>query len=243
MSASGGFRPRVSRLVVQLWRLIRNMSNDTESVITAIRATLSAARLETYTKATPTETDALALYVWNATVSGALLMPLHVCEVVVRNTVSDALTAVYGEAWPWSKTFELSLPVSPKGYSPRADLQSARHRATTTGKVIPELKFVFWQKLFTSRYEERIWNAHLARVMPNLPTHSTASAWRNFIYKDLEQLRALRNRIAHHEPIFIRDLASDYRALTRLIRYRCTVTASWLESNQQALTVIQNKPK
>ncbi|WP_246183114.1 hypothetical protein [Mycolicibacterium grossiae] len=36
------------------------------------------------------------------------------------------------------------------------------------GKVIPELKFVFWENLFTRRHDGRLWNRHLRTVLPNL---------------------------------------------------------------------------
>jgi len=65
----------------------------------AIKEALSAARLGTYeaaTTAVPMLPGALALYAWNAQISAAMLAPLHLCEVVMRNAVSDALVAIYG---------------------------------------------------------------------------------------------------------------------------------------------------
>jgi len=45
---------------------------------------------------------ALALYEWNAQISGAFMAPLHICEVVIRNAVSDALTDVRNtRSRPW----------------------------------------------------------------------------------------------------------------------------------------------
>lgn len=53
--------------------------------------------MSTYEKAVKSsgldDPAALALYVWNAEVSGAFMAPLHICEVVIRNAVSDALAA------------------------------------------------------------------------------------------------------------------------------------------------------
>jgi len=43
------------------------------------------------------------LYAWNAQLSAAMMAPLHVCEVVVRNAVADALTAVFREREPIRK--------------------------------------------------------------------------------------------------------------------------------------------
>ncbi|HEX5360225.1 MAG TPA: hypothetical protein VFW49_03940 [Fluviicoccus sp.] len=217
-----------------------------KSRIDAVRAALSPARLATYEVAAGVQGDgdlaALELYAWNAEISSALLVPLHVCEVVIRNTVADALEPVYGARWPWSTTFERSLPDPQQGYSPRRDLQSARRSSSSTGKVIPELKFVFWQKMFTSRYDERIWDAQLRRVLPNMSQINSVAELRLEIYKDLEQLRKLRNRIAHHEPVFNRNMADDYARIRRLVACRCKITADWLEETQRVVHVINSKP-
>lgn len=157
-----------------------------------------------------------------------------VCQITGKPTYAS---------WPWSATFERSLPDPMQGYSPRRDLQSARRLASTTGKVIPELKFVFWQKMFTGRYDNRIWDRHLRCVMPNLdPTQSVAEL-RHAIYRDLERVRLLRNRIAHHEPIFTRNLEDDYQTILMLVRYRCEITATWLDQNQTAMSTIAAKPE
>lgn len=220
------------------------MSN--KATIQAVRVALSLARIATYENATGVIKDddprALLLYAWNAEASGALLTPLHICEVVIRNAVADALEAVYGARWPWSATFERSLPDPLQGYSPRKDLQAARRSAPTTGKVIPELKFVFWQKMFTSRYDIRLWDTHLKRVFPNISPNASVAMHRQNIYNHLEQVRKLRNRIAHHEPIFTRNLSDDYQKILELVTHRCPLTSAWLDANQQALIVISRKP-
>ncbi len=176
---------------------------------------------------------ALALYNWNAQISGAFMAPLHICEVIIRNAVSEALTAVYGDRWPWSTVFETSLPAPLYGYNPRKDIQLNRRTQATTGKVIPELKFVFWQKMFTQRYDVRLWDVHLRRVLPNLDPVKTIAQLRQEIYTDLEDVRLLRNRIAHHEPIFKRKLTDDLDQVTALIQFRCRLTADWMVQCQR----------
>jgi hypothetical protein len=214
---------------------------------TAIKDALSASRVGTYesaTSAVPNLDGALALYLWNAQVSAAFMPPLHICEVVVRNAVADALQTVYGHQWPWDPTFEQSLPNPPKGkgYNARRDLIATRMKEATTGKVIPELKFVFWQKMFTGRFDGRLWNTHMRAVLPHLDQVMTVQQLRRLIHDELEQLRSLRNRIAHHEPIFRRNLASDFQRAHDLIAFRCPHTAAWMQANQQATNFIAAKP-
>ncbi len=219
---------------------------STEIVVRSVRAVLSPSRFATYEVAAGVKGDddpsALALYAWNARVSGELLAPLHFCEVVIRNAVSDALEAQYGHQWPWSQGFERSLPDPQVGYSPRKDLLSARRNKNATGSVIPELAFVFWQKMFTSRYDARLWQSYLLQVLPNLNQARAIASLRQDIYDDLDQIRRLRNRIAHHEPIFTRHLEDDFNRIIKLIEFRCPISAAWLVANQQALAVIKAKP-
>ena len=216
-------------------------------LIQSIKNTLSAARLGTYEKATGVsasdDPSALALYAWNAQVSGALMTPLHLCEVVIRNAVADAIEFRYGERWPWSPGFEQSLPNPEKGYSPRKDLIAARRGVITTSKVIPQLKFVFWQKMFTQRHDSRLWEAHLTRVFPNLDPAAPVAQMRLELFETLGNLRDLRNRIAHHEPVFARRLSHEFHEIVRLIELRCRLTAAWMVANQQASSHLANRPR
>jgi len=46
-----------------------------------------------------------------------------------------------------------SLPNPTRSFSPKKDLINACLNQRTTGKVIPELKFAFWQNIFTNRHD------------------------------------------------------------------------------------------
>ena len=70
------------------------------------------------------------------------------------------------------------------------------------------------------------------RVLPNLNPTKTVAQLRAEIYDDLEHVRLLRNRIAHHEPIFRRQLRDDLNKVTDLIRFRCATTATWMMGSQ-----------
>lgn len=215
---------------------------STPTTILAVREALSLLRIRTYEQAVVFVGDSglatIALYDWNAQVSAAFMAPLHICEVVIRNAVSDALTAVYGDRWPWSPVFEASLPNPRIGYNPQRNLASARQGQLSTGKVIAELKFVFWQKMFTGRHDVRLWDPHLRRVLPNLDPGKTVAALRIEVYGALEHVRLLRNRIAHHEPIFKRNLTDDFDKVTALIRYRCADTADWMIQTQRVTSYL-----
>ncbi|MDO4636016.1 MAG: Abi family protein [Lautropia sp.] len=181
---------------------------------------------------------ALELYAWNAEISGALLFPLHVCEVAIRNAVAEVLETIHGEHWPREQAFKRLLHKKM-----RDDLQTAANKAgNTTSKVIPELTFSFWQHMFTSRYDSRIWNKYLHDVLPNLPPGQSISEPRAKINDHLERVRILRNRIAHHEPIFKRNLQDDYDTILRLVGWRCQFTADWMDEHQRVRHILGKSP-
>lgn len=215
----------------------------------SIKDSLSAPRIGTYESivggpASLARTEkALQLYMWNAQVSGAFLVPLHLCEVVMRNAVAEVIEDVYGPRWPWSVGFERSLPIPQHGYKPKDDLINARRHQDTAGKVIPELKFVFWQKMLTGRFDTRLWNNHILRAFPHAASQGIQpSQLRQNLYHDLDTVRRLRNRIAHHEPIINRNLQDDFLTITRIIEYRNEDVAEWMKNNQILLPLLTLKP-
>jgi hypothetical protein len=213
----------------------------------AIRRSLSAARLATYEQAALAAGcgahEALPLYVWNTQVCAAFLTPLHFCEVVLRNAAADAVEAIHGPRWPWNLGFERSLPRHHGlGYSALADLQAVRRKAMTSGQAIAEFKFVFWEKLFTSRHDGRIWNSQLRRVMPNLEHGKSVADHRSQIFDSVNDLRHLRNRIAHHEPIHARNLIADFDKIHHLVNARCQISAEWMLSRDRIMAIIAAKP-
>lgn len=239
----GSFTNDSQWLVLILYYRLQMLSIQEEQ---AIKLVLSAPRLSTYeveTKAMPNLSGAIALYTWNAQVSAALMFPMHICEIAIRNAVSDAVEAVYGRDWPLSPGFRASLTnPPPPTYSPLRDLIDTANRQPSVGKVIAELKFKFWETMFTGRFDVRLWNVHLNSVMPHLPVGLNVQQARALIHKDLEKLRGLRNRIAHHEPIFTRNLMDDFRSLKDLIGFRCSHTVVWMENNENASGLINHRP-
>jgi hypothetical protein len=218
------------------------MSIATADEYTEIRSALGAPRVARYVAAAGGDTSrALELYGWNARISAALMLPAHFSEVAARNAVDEALTAVYGPRWPWSESLHRSLP-DPKGrtYSARRDLEAVGGREETVGKVIAELKFVFWQTIFTARHDGRIWDRHIDAVLPNANTG--AKVLRSQMYDDLDSIRQLRNRIAHHEPVFDRDLHGDLHRMLGLVGLRSRALSTWVREIESATSMLGERP-
>ena len=74
------------------------------------------------------------------------------------------------------------------------------------------------------------WDQHIKMVFPYAPDAMTVSQLRQRIYDDIFIIRGLRNRIAHHEPIFSRNNQDDYNQIYELISWRDKTTADWMDS-------------
>ncbi|SDK53110.1 hypothetical protein SAMN05192566_1545 [Methylophilus rhizosphaerae] len=188
------------------------------------------------------DSDAVRLYLWNANLSSSLLLPIALLEVVLRNAVSEAISNTYGPNWHQNNAFILSLPDPKAAYSPRRDLINTAAQHQLIGKTIPELKFAFWRDMFTKRHQGRIWGNELRKVFPNAPHALSESAVRLHIYHSLTQIKTLRNRVAHHEPIFQRNTQSDFDLIKEIIEMRCSASHYMLLENEIFTQTLANRP-
>ena len=91
-----------------------------------------------------------------------------------------------------------AFPKGKPGHLSHADVAIARQRtlAVSDGQVVAQLTIYFWKSLFSGRYEKTLWKRSLKSVFPN-KTYSRA-----LVADHLETLYQMRNRLAHHEPVY-----------------------------------------
>ncbi|WP_417262665.1 hypothetical protein [Celeribacter sp.] len=191
-------------------------------------------------------TKGLDLYRWNVEISGECLKVLHICEITFRNAVSAALEAQYGVNWPSVRAFQVSLPNPSRGWSARNDIEvlarKYRHDSQV-GKLIADSKFAFWCKLMNASQNDRIWNKHFRIAFPNAPLRLSTNEERQEIMDAISEVRELRNRIAHHEPIFTRDmLAAEVESAFFIIGCRCKITEEWCRSHDKIFDLLAKRP-
>jgi hypothetical protein len=75
------------------------------------------------------------------------------------------------------------------------------------GKVIAEITFYFWKRLYSADYEQALWRTTLKRTFPNKQMK------RAQIAEMLEQIYQARNRLAHHEPILHKRFGDTIAAI------------------------------
>lgn len=162
---------------------------------------LSHARMTPYLSTTGGDWDrAVALYDWNTTVAAAFFESIHYLEVGLRNALDDAASTRLGTNW----LAPASAVLTPR--SRKAVVIALNHAGGPTaprGKVVAELPFGFWWSLLADEYNRRLWQ-------PALQHAFEGPIRRRTLHAELDDLRRLRNRIAHHEPIHTRNLEPDF---------------------------------
>ena len=214
----------------------------TQDEIQCLPKILSAPRFATYLRAkNGNKSKALALYHWNLKLSSEFIIPLQMCEVSLGNSIVCAIEKTYSRNWPWEISFEIALPNHAQDYNPRNDLKMQQH-LPTPGKIVAELRFAFWQKMLTRRHDAAIWNAHFRTAFPHADQSKTIQELRRQGYAMLEEIRKLRNRIAHHEPIFKRNIQEEYDRIKEVIGWTNPTAAAWVDKIQQVTQMINVKP-
>jgi len=65
---------------------------------------------------------------------------------------------------------------------------------------------------------------------------------RGDLHKSLEELRRLRNRIAHHEALVNRDLATDHWTVLEILGYIEPDAKEWLKHESTITNLLATKP-
>lgn len=208
--------------------------------VTRVAAALSSDRLAPYLRAASGDlAKAVRLYEWNLAVSGAFYEGLGVLEVVLRNAMSEQLSAHHGTlAGHWYDD-----PLGVLSDQAHDDIAAARRRVAklrrseSPGRLIAELNFGFWKFLLAKRYEATLWTGYLRHAFPNLQPQRRAVT-----YRALDELHMLRNRIAHHEPIHKRDLTTDMLAVYRLLDWIDADVRAWVVKLSRLQSLIAARP-
>lgn len=207
----------------------------------AIEKTLSISRFSTYRTAIlgaigdDCHHTALELYEWNANLSSALFFPLHIYEVVLRNAISDAISCRYPNDWPTNIVFQNSLSHFDRSY-----LIGLLDNYSSIGKLLPEIKLAWWENILTRRHDGRIWKDHIMSIFPNT-TETNPETLRLKLNRSCRIIRKIRNRVAHHEPIFNQpDLQSVYPYIEETIAWRCNDTVDWLKRLERATSILNS---
>ncbi len=204
----------------------------TDEILDDLEVSLSRERLGTYLDATGGDREkAVRLHVWNTAVSAAFYEPLQTLEVTLRNAMNRRLGERYGDAW---------YDNDRAGLNTRA-LERISHAKSGPGeghgdephRVVAALSFGFWVSLLGrggsgADYEMTLWRPALRRTFPYCDRLSRSNA-----QVPLNTLQKFRNRIAHHEPIFLRNLDEEHELILKIAGWISPMTRTWIEHHSR----------
>lgn len=159
-------------------------------------------------------------YKFNMELSSELNKAIHIFEVVLRNAVVREWNSLNScNDWPMNK---VGISTAKKYEDMFRDIDKAIYRTKkrnpNNGDVISCLMLGFWKKMLSSKFD--VQNVRIVKkIFPN------KVSWKpklvdeiGDIHKKIELIWKLRNRVAHHEPIFhLRDIKENYDLILEMI--------------------------
>ncbi|MFL5818760.1 MAG: hypothetical protein ACJ76L_14330 [Conexibacter sp.] len=160
-------------------------------------------------------------------------------EIALRNAMSASLTTRHerlGRERSW-----LDDPAGELDPRMRSHVAAARRRVRQRGKdavdsqTISELGFGFWRFLITRRHTV-LW-PDLASAFPGAPDRR-----RETVEHPVARLHELRNRIAHHQRIWNRDLAARHADVLLVAGYLDADLPAWIMRSCTVPALLRARP-
>ena len=189
---------------------------DLERAISSARAGRYLASTVDTATGQPDPDRAVALYEFNSELSAAAWSTVADVEVVLRNALAGAIAAQHSAhrstsssrwyddpSWfPTGQWFtDKTLKAIKQAMRRAKDPGPSSSSRPGEGRVIAEFNLGFWRYLLIARYEHSLWNPAIRARFPAL-SHLSGADSRKAVHARVERLNYLRNRIAHHEPIY-----------------------------------------
>lgn len=208
----------------------------------SFKKSLSSPRFLTYLKvAGSDDLKAIELYQWNAKLSQSMYIYLQGWEVCLRNKLNDFLSWKYNSNWPYDPRAIRQLNGNDKRRLQEAKDRQESQRCTAPAPIsaiVADLSAGFWVSLLSKNYEIPFaWRYNLKRVFPIDAALTRRPSWE--ICNDMLNLR---NRVAHHEPIFTLPLSQQFRDLQRIVAAMCPATHAYCEASCSFEHVLLHRP-
>jgi len=201
---------------------------------------LSQPRLAPYVRAAGAA-DALDLYRWNCRLGLALFELIGWFEIAWRNAVDDAISSRRRQTrhWLFDTTFPLQRATRERIARAVSTTAGAGRAEPAPGRVIAELPLGFWRFPTLRGYTTTMWAPYLSHAFPHAPRRPR----RDEVDNRLQPIILLRNRIAHHEPVFgqpplVRRTIADILELGAWINPQAS---RWWDRHSSAASVLAER--
>lgn len=198
-----------------------------------LQASISEERLSKYLAETRGDLDAsICLYEKNMLLSESFYVSLQTLEVCLRNKIDVAMSQTYGADWLMNSH---AAPLS--DFSRRLVNEAMPNIGSelSHGKLVAEAKFAFWVGLVSKGYDQSLWRAACYKAFL-----AEGGKKRSMVHGRLNSIRRFRNRIAHHEPIFHKDIERQHSEIIEAIQWMCRGTAAWAKHHSRTLIVLNS---
>lgn len=201
---------------------------------------ISIDRLTSYKGVTKNDIDALIIrYNFNIELCKSLYPSLHLLEIALRNTLHISFSS-YLKDPDWMKNYNKHTIFQNREkdkIKEAIDELKTKKRPITEGRIIAELSFGFWANLYDRPYT----SVHLQTIKDQFPNATNAQRDIFKIKELINNMRILRNRIFHYEPIWHwPDLDQRQIELKNLITWmnQNLLLSSFVKSEKEFLELI-----
>lgn len=212
------------------------MSNEIRNETHGVLAGFPQPRLEPFLRAAEgDEAKALDLYVWNTQMAGAALEQISHLEILLRHAIDTQLSKRVRE-----DTRKIPWFLLPPFYSAQSQaIDKVRERLRSEGKetrdqIVAGLSFGFWSGWMGAKHEE-LWRETLHNAFPG-------AGLRKDVTVLAEQIRKVRNRVAHHDSLLNIDVGFEMRAVFSLAEMINKDAADWMRTVDRTRDMGIKKP-
>ena len=165
-------------------------------------------------------------------------------EVAIRNKINQHFVAIDGNDWlrdwilPNGRFYSNTKVVNTKKIIHKAYDGLIKSNTYSHHKLLAKMEFGIWKYMF-SNPQFALTGQTLLTIFPNRPPSTPTCQFDNsYIFKELDYINNLRNRIAHHEPICFgnganRSVIDTSYALNRYARIMTLL--KWLNIDGRSL--------
>jgi hypothetical protein len=206
-----------------------------------LNSIFSKSRLYPFFEEGDTAERVLEKYHVNIVLSEAMIPSLHYFEICFRNNMDRVIKKYYSENW--LKKIPQNLIISGEDEHKInkiiSKIKKEFRREPSHDDIVAQMTFGFWCSFFHRKYDPLIWHRKdaLKIIFPHI---SRVQRTRSALESRIFIIKEVRNRIAHHEPVWIKNrrnlVIEGHRVCCELIR-------AMSEEAANMLTMIDNFDK
>jgi len=144
----------------------------------------------------------------------ALYPAIQALEIALGNSLNATIAEAFDNPWWLDANPPILKPQEQESVKKAKEELARQRKPLEVGRVVAELSLGFWTSLLDARYEQLLWPRLLQPTFLHMPRHART---RKNLSSRFNQIRHLRNRVFHHEPIWRRDLDRQHTEILEAV--------------------------